>query len=89
MLFLATIEIERVKRDDVLQNANYTPTGSSPMAQETRPHGATPLLCVLAYRAAAWGGKVRKFSIAPVGSEATLHHFYYTGGHVVRCEDVW
>ena len=21
--------------------------------------------------------------------EATLHHFYYTGGHVVRCEDVW
>jgi hypothetical protein len=29
------------KRDDVLQNAKHIPTGSSPMAQETMPHGAT------------------------------------------------
>ena len=41
------------RRDDVLQNAKKTSTGSSPMAQEVRPHGATPLPCVLGYRAAA------------------------------------
>ena len=32
---------------DVLQNANYFPTGSSPMTQKARPRGATPLPCVL------------------------------------------
>ena len=42
------------KHDDVLQNANYISTGSSPMAQETRPHGATMLPSVLGDRAAAW-----------------------------------
>jgi hypothetical protein len=42
------------RRDDVLQNAKKNSTVSSPMTQEARPHGATPLPCVLGYRAAAW-----------------------------------
>jgi len=32
--------------------------------------------------------KITKIVHFQVGG-ATLHHFYYTGGHVVRCEDVW
>jgi hypothetical protein len=39
----------RVKHDDVLQNANYIPMGSSPMTDETRPYGATDRPCVPGY----------------------------------------
>ena len=45
--------IRWAKRADDLQNANYFPTGSSPMTQKARPHGATLLPCVFGYRAAA------------------------------------
>jgi hypothetical protein len=54
------------KRDDVLQNANYISTGSSPMAQETRPHGATRFHAILAI-VPLHGGKVfRKAVDRPV-----------------------
>jgi hypothetical protein len=70
------------RRDDVLQNAKKNSTGSSPMTQEAQPHGATPLPCVLGYRAAACACNpvyARHVDSSPLGFSLSSHRHSYIG----------
>ncbi len=58
------------KTRNVWKNAKAIPTVSIPMAQKARSHGATPLPCVLGYRAAAMG----KFVVFPVKKKIPTVH---------------